>query len=253
MRLFRPAPGRTDQKGQGHERSGDRRRRLYRRPYGARAYRRRRDRSSFSTISRPASPGPCPKGAKLVVGDTGDADLVARLIEEHAIDAIAHFAAKIVVPESVSDPAGLLSQQCLQRAHADRSGDQGRGEDLHLFLDRGGLRGNRRPSRCRRTPPLAPISPYGRSKLMVEWMLEDASRALRLPLCGAALFQCRRRRSARAASASRRRTPPISSSAPSRPRSDSIRRSRSSARTIRPATAPACATISRSPTSSTRT
>ena len=25
---------------------------------------------------------------------------------------------------------------------------------------------------------LAPVSPYGRSKLMVEWMLEDASRAL---------------------------------------------------------------------------
>jgi len=47
-----------------------------------------------------------PAGAKLVVGDTGDASLVARLIKEHAIDAIAHFAAKIVVPESVQDPLG---------------------------------------------------------------------------------------------------------------------------------------------------
>ena len=47
-----------------------------------------------------------PAGAKLVVGDTGDAGLVARLIEEHAVDAIAHFAAKIVVPELVSDPLG---------------------------------------------------------------------------------------------------------------------------------------------------
>src|ERR1700722_11139938 len=47
-----------------------------------------------------------PEGAKLVVGDTGDTDLVARLIKEHAIDAIAHFAAKIVVPESVRDPLG---------------------------------------------------------------------------------------------------------------------------------------------------
>ena len=47
-----------------------------------------------------------PPGAKLVVGDTGDAALVARLIKEHGIDAIAHFAAKIVVPESIQDPLG---------------------------------------------------------------------------------------------------------------------------------------------------
>ena len=45
-----------------------------------------------------------PEGAKLAVGDTGDKDLVARLIREHAIDAIAHFAARIIVPESVSEP-----------------------------------------------------------------------------------------------------------------------------------------------------
>ena len=47
-----------------------------------------------------------PEAARLVVGDIGDAGLVARLIDEHAIDAIAHFAAKIVVPESVADPLG---------------------------------------------------------------------------------------------------------------------------------------------------
>ena len=44
--------------------------------------------------------------AKLVVGDFGDSALVARLIREHKIDAITHFAAKIVVPESVGDPLG---------------------------------------------------------------------------------------------------------------------------------------------------
>ena len=44
--------------------------------------------------------------AKLVVGDTGDAELVGRLIAEHKIDAVAHFAAKIVMPESITDPLG---------------------------------------------------------------------------------------------------------------------------------------------------
>ena len=42
---------------------------------------------------------------------------------------------------------------------------------------------------------LAPISPYGRSKLMVEWMLEDAVPGARFSLRRAALFQRRRRRS----------------------------------------------------------
>ena len=32
--------------------------------------------------------------------------MVGRLIKEHAVDAIAHFAAKIVVPDSVRDPLG---------------------------------------------------------------------------------------------------------------------------------------------------
>ena len=45
-----------------------------------------------------------PDAATLVVGDFGDAELVARVLKEHNVDAIAHFAAKIIVPESVTDP-----------------------------------------------------------------------------------------------------------------------------------------------------
>src|SRR5271169_3789301 len=47
-----------------------------------------------------------PEAATLAVGDFGDSALIGRLLEEHEIDAIAHFAAKIVVPESVRDPLG---------------------------------------------------------------------------------------------------------------------------------------------------
>ena len=45
-----------------------------------------------------------PKAAELVVGDTGDQPLVASLIARHRVEAIIHFAAAIVVPESVSEP-----------------------------------------------------------------------------------------------------------------------------------------------------
>ncbi len=46
------------------------------------------------------------KGVPLIVGETGDQALVARLIREHGVDAIIHFAASIVVPDSVRDPLG---------------------------------------------------------------------------------------------------------------------------------------------------
>ena len=47
-----------------------------------------------------------PKAAPLVVGETGDQTLVAAVIAEHSVDAIIHFAASIVVPDSVADPLG---------------------------------------------------------------------------------------------------------------------------------------------------
>ena len=47
-----------------------------------------------------------PEGVPLIVGETGDQTLVARLLREHDIKAIIHFAASIVVPDSVRDPLG---------------------------------------------------------------------------------------------------------------------------------------------------
>jgi len=46
------------------------------------------------------------KGASLVIGDVGDRPCVAALIAEHRVDAVAHFAASTVVPDSVHDPLG---------------------------------------------------------------------------------------------------------------------------------------------------
>src|ERR1700712_3811684 len=47
-----------------------------------------------------------PEGVKLVVGDVADQAPVVDTIQAHKNDALPHFAAKIVVPESVSDPLG---------------------------------------------------------------------------------------------------------------------------------------------------
>src|SRR5260221_13898047 len=45
-----------------------------------------------------------PDGVPLVVGDFGDTALVEEVLRSHQIEAITHFAAKIVVPDSVADP-----------------------------------------------------------------------------------------------------------------------------------------------------
>jgi len=53
---------------------------------------------------------------ELVVGKTGDMELVDRVMKEHNIDTVMHFAAHTIVPESVvgREPAQVLQQQYCQ-------------------------------------------------------------------------------------------------------------------------------------------
>src|SRR6266481_5578394 len=47
-----------------------------------------------------------PRGVALIIGETGDDALLSRLFAEREVSAIIHFAASIVVPDSMSDPLG---------------------------------------------------------------------------------------------------------------------------------------------------
>ncbi len=116
------------------------------------------------------------KPARLAVGDTGDADLVARLIDEHEVDAIAHFAARIVVPESVADPLGYYLTNTANARTLIETAIK-RGVRRFIFSSTAAVYGETSAEPVSEDAPLKPISPYGRSKLMTEWMLEDASRA----------------------------------------------------------------------------
>ena len=80
-----------------------------------------------------------PEPARLVVGDMGDAALVARLIEEHEVDTIAHFAARIVVPNSVVDPLGYYLNNTSNARTLMETAIKGGVKTLHLLLDRRGL------------------------------------------------------------------------------------------------------------------
>jgi len=117
-----------------------------------------------------------PEAAILIVGDFGDAALVDRIIVERQIDAIAHFAAKIVVPESVADPlAYYLNNTAKARSLLECAVRQK--VNHFIFSSTAAVYGEPEINPVFEASPLAPINPYGRSKLMVEWMLEDVARA----------------------------------------------------------------------------
>ena len=117
-----------------------------------------------------------PKEVPLIQGDVADQDLVARIIAEHGISEIAHFAAKIVVPESVADPLGYYLNNTVKTRALLESAVRG-GVRRVIFSSTAAVYGEPPVSPVPEEIELNPINPYGRSKLMSEWMLADAAKA----------------------------------------------------------------------------
>src|SRR4030088_979971 len=117
-----------------------------------------------------------PKVVALVVGETGDQALVAALIAEHDVDTIIHFAASIVVPDSVADPLGYYKNNTVNSRALIECAVQG-GVKHFIFSSTAAVYGNTTRVPVTEDDPLVPMSPYGSSKLMTEIMLRDASAA----------------------------------------------------------------------------
>jgi UDP-glucose 4-epimerase len=117
-----------------------------------------------------------PAGAVFVEGSVGDAALVSRILRENDIEAVGHFAGSIVVPESVVDPLGYYGNNTVNASVLIRE-CVGAGVRNFIFSSTAAVYGTPNTPRVPEAAPTAPINPYGRSKLMTEWMLEDASRA----------------------------------------------------------------------------
>lgn len=114
--------------------------------------------------------------AKLVVGDVGNSTLLASVIAEHKIDAIIHFAGSVVVPESVANPLNYYHNNTCQTRILIESAVEG-GVPHFIFSSTAAVYGAGGHEPVKENSPLRPQSPYGRSKLMSEWMLEDISKA----------------------------------------------------------------------------
>ena len=113
---------------------------------------------------------------ELVIGETGDKELVDRIIREHDIDTILHFAAHTIVPESVENPLKYYGNNTCSSRNllecADRAGIK-----HFIFSSTAAVYGIPESGAADENSATAPINPYGSSKLMTEWMLRDLSLA----------------------------------------------------------------------------
>jgi UDP-glucose 4-epimerase len=116
------------------------------------------------------------RGVPLVVGKTGDQELVAKIIRDYGTEAIIHFAASVVVPDSVRDPLGYYRNNTANSRALMECAVNG-GVRHFIFSSTAAVYGNPSEIPVREETPTLPISPYGSSKLMTETMLRDAGRA----------------------------------------------------------------------------
>ena len=117
-----------------------------------------------------------PEGVPVIRGNVGDIEVANRLFADHKIDAVAHFAASIVVPESVADPLKYYLNNTVSTARLIKACVNA-GVERFIFSSTAAVYGNQDESLIGEEAGCWPENPYGTSKLMSEQILGDASHA----------------------------------------------------------------------------
>ena len=113
---------------------------------------------------------------KLVIGDLNDPIALEKLFTENKIEAVLHFAGSIVVPESVENPVLYYKNNTENSLNLIKMCVK-HGTKKFIFSSTAAVYGMPESGVASEETPTQPINPYGRSKLMTEWMLEDVSNA----------------------------------------------------------------------------
>lgn len=111
---------------------------------------------------------------KLIVGDLSDAQVVEKLFSENNIEAVLHFAGSIVVPESVVNPL-LYYQNNTENSYNLIKACVKHKVKKFIFSSTAAVYGTPETGVASEETPTNAINPYGRSKLMTEWMLADTA------------------------------------------------------------------------------
>jgi len=117
-----------------------------------------------------------PSAVPMIVGHTGDQELITKIITQHRVDAIIHFAASIVVPDSITDPLGYYRNNTVNTALLLQAAVAA-GVRQFIFSSTAAVYGNAETVPVPESAPTNPIAPYGTSKLMSEILLHDTARA----------------------------------------------------------------------------
>jgi UDP-glucose 4-epimerase len=110
--------------------------------------------------------------ALLIVGNVADRALMSRAFTEHGVGTVMHFAANTVVPESVRDPLKYYGNNTSATRNLLEACMQS-GVRRLVFSSTAAVYGTPAEGVAREDLALAPINPYGTSKLMSEWILRD--------------------------------------------------------------------------------
>jgi UDP-glucose 4-epimerase len=116
------------------------------------------------------------EAAAFVQGDVADRPLLEKTIRENGVDAVIHFAGSIVVPESVADPLAYYENNVVKSRDVIAA-CLAAGVKQFIFSSTATVYAEDARQPLAEDERKSPISPYARSKLMTEWMLEDVARA----------------------------------------------------------------------------
>lgn len=117
-----------------------------------------------------------PADVTFIEGDAGDESFVEALLIKYSISGVMHFAGSMIVPESVKNLFNYyLNNTVVSRALISACLNA----KVHTFIFSSTAAVYGQPDRMPvdENAPVAPESPYGRSKLMTEWMLQDVSKS----------------------------------------------------------------------------
>ncbi len=120
-----------------------------------------------------------PAQAVFIEGDVADDALVSKIMGDHAVDTVVHFAGSTVVPESVANPLKYYSNNTAATRNLLEACVRA-GVDKFIFSSTAAVYGATDAPLVDEDAPKEPPNPYGRSKLMSEQMLADLSAATSL-------------------------------------------------------------------------
>ena len=113
---------------------------------------------------------------ELVVGDLGDSALLDTVLGQGQFDAVMHFAGSIVVPESVTDPLKYYANNTANTLNLLGACVR-HGVNRFIFSSTAAVYGMADKALVSEDDLLAPINPYGASKMMSERMIADVAAA----------------------------------------------------------------------------